>query len=415
MLKVTRRVSDKPIGGDAPWSTRSREPGMNSKVQIIAVLGLGLVAALCAAVLMAALRSGNGRQAAAPKEAEIVVAAADIAPFTLLQESHLATKVVPVSDIPEGAMRSTVKALGRVPKVALVAGQALTERSLLEENSGARLASSLPDGARAVSVELTPSAAMRGLIYPGCRVDVLVAYARHSAAGSAQGPAETLLQNVPVLAIGDETVFSGADEAPAGKGEAEKPAPAKPSNERTMMVTLLVQPEQARNLQAARERGQLSLSLRNPLDSSLTAEKTDSANAPVAATVNVVQVPAASVERVAPPTVVLATPAATLPDVAVQRAGAPGAAVDALPEVWEVRVIRGSSTEVVSFERRSSRADKPAGPAKNAAPPGAPAPAKGTGEAPRQASADAATNGDGDEGGDEGDDVATVPTTDDEE
>jgi pilus assembly protein CpaB len=242
---------------------------MNGKGPIIGVLGLGLVASLCAAVLMAAMRSGGGDAVEVPTETEVVVVARDLPAMTRIEREHLEILTVAIGEEPEGSFSDPVQILGRVVKIPLVAGQPIATDLLLGEEGGAQLASSLPPGMRAVSVELPGSSAMRGLLYPGCRVDVIVAFRRAPGGRASTGPmSRTLLQNVAVLAVEDKTVFTA--ERSAEEDEEERAAPARRGANRTLMVTLMVDPQQARELQASGDIGELSLSLRNPLDESMT-------------------------------------------------------------------------------------------------------------------------------------------------
>ncbi len=291
---------------------------MSGKWPMIGVLGLGLIASLCAAVLMAALKSGgkDGR-AAAPAQVQVLVAKGDLPAMTRLENDLIEIKMVDRSEKPAGAFGDPVQILGRVLKTGLVEGQPITGASLLVEGDGAKLASSLPEGLRAVSIELPSSSAMRGLLYPGCSVDVIVAY-RHLPGRRDGGPvSKTLLQNVSVLAVEDKTVFTAESEE-----DEEKPARPVRQTNRKLMVTLMVDPQQARELQAARDQGELALTLRNPLDGSTTTD------------------PEAAMEA---------------------RASAPAAGVAPEPEgPWRVVVIRGDETEVKTFGGRGGeQADRP--------------------------------------------------------
>lgn len=241
---------------------------MSGKWPMIGVLGLGLLASICAAVLMAVLKSGGGNAgAAAPAQIEVIVATKDLPAMTRLEKDLIEVKKVDRGDKPEGAFGDPVQILGRVLKTGLVEGQPITGASLLNEGDGAKLASSLPEGLRAVSVELPSSSAMRGLLYPGCSVDVIVAY-RHVPGRRDGGPvSKTLLQNVSVLAVEDKTVFTADPEE-----DDDKPVRSTRQNNRRLMVTLMVDPQQARELQAASDQGELSLTLRNPLDGSMTSD-----------------------------------------------------------------------------------------------------------------------------------------------
>ena len=241
---------------------------MSGKWPIVAVLGLGLLAAVCAAVLMAALKAGGAEGVAAPTTAEILVASSDLPGMTRIEQDMFEVREVGLGEAPDGAFSDPVQLLGRVLKADVVAGQAILETALLSDEGGAQLASSLPSGMRAVSVEINGSSALRGLLFPGSRVDVIVAYKPRVGARGAAPVSRTLLQNVGVLAVEDKTVFS----AESQDEEGERAPVSSRRGTRGLMVTLMVDPQQARELQSARDVGELSLSLRNPLDASLTAD-----------------------------------------------------------------------------------------------------------------------------------------------
>ncbi|MEM0982672.1 MAG: Flp pilus assembly protein CpaB [Planctomycetota bacterium] len=238
---------------------------MGSKLPLVGIFAFGIVAALGAAMLTAVFRiKPQSADAGVPKVASVIVAADELPALTKLEESRLEVREVPVGEAPAERISDPVAVLGRVLKVPLVKGQPITEASLMTEEAGARLALSLPDGHRAVSVELSASSAIRGLLYPGCRVDVLAS--ERSISGRSTGVARTLLENVGVLAVDDKTVFD-VEEEPA-EGEDAAPPTRRVNDQRKLLVTLMVLPDEASLLQAARDRGELSLSLRNPLDES---------------------------------------------------------------------------------------------------------------------------------------------------
>ncbi len=291
---------------------------MSGKWPMIGVLGLGLIASLCAAVLMAALKTGSkSGKASAPAQVEVLVARSDLPAMTRIENDLIEVKMVDRGEKPEGAFGDPVQVLGRVLKTGLVEGQPITGASLLDEGDGAKLASSLPEGLRAVSIELPSSSAMRGLLYPGCSVDVIVAY-RYIPGRRDGGPvSKTLLQNVSVLAVEDKTVFTVESDE-----DEDKPARSTRQTNRKLMVTLMVDPQQARELQAARDLGELALTLRNPLDGSTTTD------------------PEATQEAQA-------------------DSGPPGVTPDT-EAPWRVVVIRGDETEVKTFGGRGgSPIDRP--------------------------------------------------------
>lgn len=144
-----------------------------------------------------------------------------------------------------------------VGKVAIrpIAAGAFIPRDAVDRE--AKLAIRVPMGMRAISIDTTAEIAVAGLVRPGDRVDVQVVYpgadAISGARGAGRSRAQTLLQTVQVLAVGEAVV--GAQ--PSSDGTAASPA-------RT--VTLALTPEQVSTLSLAKSTGALTLSLRNPAD-----------------------------------------------------------------------------------------------------------------------------------------------------
>jgi len=242
---------------------------MGGKLPIIGVIGFGFVAALCAALLMAALRADGGGSNQADRTQRMLVAARDLTAMSQLTEQDIETREVALADVPEGRLGDPSQVIGRYVRNDHLAGQAITESSLVADETGPLLAGSLPAGMRGMSIELSPSSAMHGLLYPGCRVDVISAASGRFTPGARKTQSSrTLLQNVQVLAVEDRTMFTPEE---SGEESEENSFQRRPTG-KELTVTLLVDPQQARELQAAREAGELALSLRNPLDESLTQD-----------------------------------------------------------------------------------------------------------------------------------------------
>ena len=106
-------------------------------------------------------------------------------------------------------------------------------------------------GMRAVSVSAKTSS-FDGLLRPGDRVDVLFTPGQN---GVESGPTGLLLQNLLVLSVGSDV--GRADEAP------------KDRLSRGNSVTLSTTVEQAQLVTQAKERGRLTLTLRNSSDITL--------------------------------------------------------------------------------------------------------------------------------------------------
>lgn len=228
------------------------------KWSVIALVALGTVAALCATVLVGALRSSDRVDAAQAnaqdRETTIVLAARDLPQGLLLESDALVVEQISISGAPENFIADPVLAVGKVLKTAMVKSQPVLTSSFAE-GSGLRLAAALPPGMRAVGVSLGGSSGLQGLLYAGCNVDVLAT----SKGGRGSAPkTRLLLERVRVLGIADQTIVSSEK----SRGNSNR------SYRRNEMVVLMLDAQQARILQSAAASGTLSLAMRHPLDES---------------------------------------------------------------------------------------------------------------------------------------------------
>jgi len=236
--------------------------------QFLGLLLIGVVAAVCAAILVASLKTApiNTQQVQAPApqappEVEIVVATKALDRMTTIKEDMLKTVKVPAEAAPEGAYPSTVALIGKILVAPVVTGQPFTKNCFAASGPGVHLAATLPEGMRAMSVSLSDYSSMDGLLYPGCAVDVLASFDMRSKADDKEAGviSTTILRGVQVLAIEDKTAVSSS----------EKPEDRTVRTDRHRRVTLMVTPHQAEELQLAMEHGMISLAMRNPADMKL--------------------------------------------------------------------------------------------------------------------------------------------------
>lgn len=242
------------------------------KWSITGLLLLGVAAAVSASVLVASLKVGSQAVASSdriPEDVQILVAARNLPPMTIVDARSVMVKTMSATDAPESVLRRSTDVVGKLLVLPVVEGQAFTASCFADEKSGARLASALTSGMRAVSISLTPDRA--GLLYPGCVVDVLVSLSRQATGTPMlkEAMSMTLLQGVEVLAIDDSSIMSDGEEKP----ESESANGARRAR-RERLVTLVLNSNQAKALQLAMQYGIVSLALRNPLDA--TPVETDS-------------------------------------------------------------------------------------------------------------------------------------------
>jgi len=142
--------------------------------------------------------------------------------------------------------------IGRVLKAPLTKGSVFTTTSLYPEGMGPDISDRLKPGLRAVTVAIEGTGIVGGHVRPGSVTDVLF---RVTADPKSEIPETTvtLLDNVEVLAVGQNTVL--------GKANSGDPK----------TVTLAVNPAQANALKVAEGRGLFSLSLRSDADHTLAS------------------------------------------------------------------------------------------------------------------------------------------------
>ncbi len=216
-----------------------------------------LAAGLAAAGLAFLLVRGRlpAEASAAPPAVMVVVAARDIPARTLIPAEALQLRPVPLSDIPEGAAKSLSVFAGKVSVQPIPAGAALTESAVSVPSAALGMAFALPPSLRAVTVATDPADGVELFVRPQDHVDVLAT----DEPGAGPADAQTVLQNVLLLAVGSQISPDPPADAPA--------APASGAAH----VTLAVTPRQAQALVLAAARGHLHLALRAAGDSSEAA------------------------------------------------------------------------------------------------------------------------------------------------
>jgi pilus assembly protein CpaB len=188
-----------------------------------------------------------------PKVA-VLAAAKDIPVSGALTEQSLVVRDIPQAYVESRHVRAAdaKKVLGTRVTGGIKANDALLWTDLAQFSDQSRVLSGLvQNGMRAVAIDLR-AADFDGLLRPGDRVDLLFT----AGAKDSTGSTVTLLQNLLVLAVGGN--IARAD---------EKSSNAVQRSGGSVSVGTTV--EQAQLITQARERGRLSLSLRNPDDITL--------------------------------------------------------------------------------------------------------------------------------------------------
>lgn len=150
--------------------------------------------------------------------------------------------------------------IGTVVRTEITAGQPVTQGSLIRPGERGFLAAALGPGMRAVTVGVSSTSGVAGFIFPGDRVDLVLA---QEVAGGGDGAplrvSETFVRNIRVLAVDQRLDARDED----GNQVAQN----------TSTVTLEATPRIAEKIAVAQTIGQLSLSLRSLADNTAELER----------------------------------------------------------------------------------------------------------------------------------------------
>ena len=219
---------------------------------------------------------------AAPPPEEVLVAAADIAPGSILKDSDLRFAPWPSEGLDERLVRKSVSPdamadfIGSVARRPILAGEPLRALTVVKKGEGGVLAAILSPGMRAVSVPVTPTSDVAGFVQPEDRVDVLLIEDMKAAENEGQPlhgdfqrqTTQVVLSDVRVLAVDDRLARSDSQSQQQQQQTAN-------SNGRS--VTFELSPKDAETLLTAQKMGEITLSLR-----SLARAETDETPASVA-------------------------------------------------------------------------------------------------------------------------------------
>lgn len=185
-------------------------------------------------------------QAAIPSRT-VVVAARDLPAGTIVSREDVETVAWPGSAVPEGIAQQAGDVVGMGLIMEVRKSEPMMVWKMADREAGGGLPITIPEGMRAVSVEVDEVVGVAGFVLPGTRVDVLATVMPGN--DRAQTTTRIILQNVRALA---------ADQRYQQEIQGEP--------QYVTVVTLLVTPEQAEALTLAATEGRIQLALRNTLD-----------------------------------------------------------------------------------------------------------------------------------------------------
>ncbi|MHC4982325.1 MAG: Flp pilus assembly protein CpaB [Planctomycetota bacterium] len=314
----------------------------------IGLVVLGIVAAACAAFLVAGLRAQPGDTAgkegqSGTQKIKVLVAKEDIKTLTHLRKELITTKTMLESQAPKGYYTDPTHVRDRLLIRQVAKDHVFTEVDFATKDSGLTLAYSLEEGELAVTLLLPRHASVGGHLYPGSVVDVLASFKPPS--GEGEAVSTVLLEKVKVLGVGNRTILS------PGSAKSDEDG----SRSRQREVTLRVDSDQAKILELAIRYGTMSLALRNPSDD--TSTRPGLARLSGLSRILSQMRPASQQPSIAktPEEAAAQGPATQAPQAGTAGKAAPSTAesrrqsLAPVPGLWDIEIIRGSDSETKTF------------------------------------------------------------------
>ena len=244
-------------------------PERSNRLILFGAIGLAVVAAIGAFGILSNFGGGSSNSSGFGATANVVVAATDIKAGTKITPDMLDIATLPTRAVVAGAITDKSAVVGLTTLYPLQKNDQISAATLGQSEQDLGFTNVIPPGMRAISIPVTESTMVGGLIVAGDHVDVTAVYNRTSANGVAQ--ASTLLQDVLVLSVGQTTAKPvarlDANGTPlAADSQIVQPPDNTSAKPTAKTVTLAVNPQDVATIALAQDQGKIYLSLRPPGD-----------------------------------------------------------------------------------------------------------------------------------------------------
>jgi pilus assembly protein CpaB len=207
-----------------------------------------LIAAIASYFLWQYLRGQEAKVKEAVATENVVVASQDLPVGAVINDTQVKTVGWPKASMPQGSFAATGQVVGRIVLDRVATGEPVTAAKLVPAGGQTGILTyKIPEGHRAITVAVDQVSGVAGFITPGNKVDVVLSVAPP---GGGQLLSKIVLQDVPILAIGQIIAQEKKDEKP----------------QVVPTVTMDVTPEDAEKLAVASSQGRLQLVLRRAGD-----------------------------------------------------------------------------------------------------------------------------------------------------
>ena len=231
-----------------------------------------ILAALSAVLVYAAISDSGGGGSVGGSDVSVVVAKEQIPAGTILTKDMLTTLELPSNAVGDGSLRSRDLAAGQLTVQFIEAGEPVLSSKLAgsDARSGEGASYKVPEGSRAMAVNVNEVIGVGGLVLPGDHVDIF--WLPDRPLTDSDG-AMLVAENVEVLAVEQEVV----DIAPTASGSVGDKAEEErvrgsdgELNPGAATMTLVLTPEQVARIFCAEENGSIRLAVRQFGDDSST-------------------------------------------------------------------------------------------------------------------------------------------------
>lgn len=247
------------FGGGGPGKQVQR-----TKVLGFALAGMALFVCVFVVLLIFTSPQSKANQSSSQASttnmefAEVLVPVQQIEPGTSLEPTMFKKEKRPKLGLPQRVVRDFEEVKGQYSRSIIVADLPLSQEYLTQVKPANTITARIPEGYRAVTINVDIRTSVEGWARPGARVDVIWASRIRN-----KEAVTVIVQNAVILSAERQTESSNNQPQQAGllPGRAPPPQAAVPNT-----VTLLVTAKDAQKIQLASTTGSLSLSLRGDTD-----------------------------------------------------------------------------------------------------------------------------------------------------
>jgi pilus assembly protein CpaB len=250
------------------------------------LIGAAILAVIAGVLVFALLANSGGsdnNKSSAPNvpagSTSVLVAKQAISSGTLVTADMFETKNVANKSLVPGFVTESSAVIGQTASVNIAAGQQLSTAAFATPGTAGSLAQKIRPGLLGYSIPVNAVQLVSGLVLPNDNVDIIATYTEKRGDQDVTR-VEFLLQNIRVVAVAATPVADAPNvdavnaqgtpiAEPTNAPVGVQPPDAK-ANPGAGMVTLELSPDQVQKVQAALERGSLSLALRNHDDPATT-------------------------------------------------------------------------------------------------------------------------------------------------